>query len=129
MSSSGNVDVGDADALYAVCRKAEQRAEANWRLHYRLRSCVTAFSADRKRKTRSAATTRSIDQEVSIRLEISSARWLARNSMMRDSASPCLQNGSSLMMDSISSRLLATAKMMPPSRGIFRPETRKWPDA
>src|SRR5262249_32811190 len=63
------------------------------------------------------------------RRSMSSARWLARNSIIRTSASPFLQNGSSLMIASISSRLLPTARMIPPSRGIFRPDTRKFPAA
>src|SRR5262245_43346097 len=50
---------------------------------------------------------------------MSSARWLTRNSMMRKSASSCLKNGSSLKMDSISSRLLPTAKMIPPVSRYF----------
>jgi hypothetical protein len=68
-------------------------------------------------------------QYPSSRFEMSSARWLARNSMMRKSARPCVLNGSSAMMASMSCRLLPTARMIPPSRGIFRPEIRKFPDA
>src|SRR6185503_12654496 len=48
------------------------------------------------------------------RAGMSSALWLARNSMMRASASPWLQNGSSAMMASIRSRDSATATMIPP---------------
>ena len=56
-------------------------------------------------------------------------RWLARNSMTRNSARPRVQKGSSRAMLSICSRLLVTATMMPPSRGIFLPETTKVPAA
>ena len=57
------------------------------------------------------------------------ARWLARNSMMRSSAPPLATNGSSAMIASTCARLDASARMMPPSRGIFRPETRNVPAA
>ena len=39
------------------------------------------------------------------------------------------QNGSCAAIASISSRLVPTAKMIPPSLGILRPDTRKWPEA
>jgi len=60
-----------------------------------------------------------------MRLGMSAARWLARNSMMRNSARRCLRNGSSSTMASISARVLPTARMIPPSRGILRPEIKK----
>src|SRR5918996_6039217 len=58
---------------------------------------------------------------------MSLARWLARNSMMRKSARPPTTNGSSRMMASICSRFPPTARMMPPSRGIFLVSGRKIP--
>src|SRR5678815_2006978 len=72
---------------------------------------------------------RATPAHASILFGISPARWLARNSITRNSASPCWWNGSSWISVSISCLLLPTARMIPPSRGIFRPETRKVPSA
>ena len=59
---------------------------------------------------------------------MSLARWLARNSIIRKSARPRVER---IFFDDrlICWRFLPTATMMPPSRGIFRPETRKLPEA
>ena len=59
-----------------------------------------------------------------MRFWMSFARRLARNSTMRKSARPCAWNGSLRRLFDVLSGL-ADARTVPPSRGTFRPETRK----
>ena len=59
---------------------------------------------------------------LAIRAGMSSARWLARNSITRNSARPFWDERMSFAISSIFTRLLPAARITPPSRGIFRPD-------